>query len=142
MKILAKSVSFGAKIRCFALVCSFLLISAHFQVFWVISQPKIFANFRLCLLKPTEESPCAKLFVNYYSLFIQPNTWFHAHNVKLILFQRIERTRANLILRRNQAIAQLKELDPTYVPPAGFHFKNANLEDKVFIPAEVSLTLK
>ena len=132
----------GAKIGFFALVCSFLLISAHFQVFWVILQPILFANFRLCLLKPTEESPGANLFANYYSLFIQPNTWFHAHNLKLILIKRIERTRANLILRRNQAIAQLKELDPTYVPPAGFHFKNANLEDKVFIPAEVSLTLK
>ena len=132
----------GAKIGFFALVCSFLLISAHFQVFWVISQPILFANFRLCLLKPSVESTCAKLFANYYSLFIQPNTWFHAHNLKLILIKRIERTRANLILRRNQAIAQLKELDPTYVPPAGFHFKNANLEDKVFIPAEVSLTLR
>ena len=29
-------------------------------------------------------------------------------------------------------------VDPTYVPPVGFHFKNAKLEDKVVIPAEVS----
>jgi hypothetical protein len=43
-----------------------------------------------------------------------------------------------LILERNNAIAQLKELDPTYAPPVGFHFKNAKLEDKVFLPAEVS----
>jgi hypothetical protein len=60
---------------------------------------------------------------------------------KLKHFSRLERTRANLILERNNAIAQLKELDPTYAPPVGFHFKNAKLEDKVFLPAEVSAKL-
>ena len=54
---------------------------------------------------------------------------------------RLERTRANLIAERNNAIAALKELDPTYLPPIGFHFKNAKLEDRVVLPAEVKFLI-
>lgn len=49
---------------------------------------------------------------------------------------RLERTRALLLMERNSAIAQLKEVDPTYQPPAAFKFKNAKLEDRVILPAE------
>ena len=43
------------------------------------------------------------------------------------------------MMERNNAIGQLKELDSTYIPPSGFQFKNAKLEDKVMLPAEVRL---
>ena len=43
------------------------------------------------------------------------------------------------MMERNNAIAQLKEIDPTYIPPSGFQFKNAKLEDKVMLPAEVRI---
>jgi len=52
---------------------------------------------------------------------------------------REERTRNKLINQRNNAITKLKALDPTYQPPSSFKYKNLQLEDRVIIPAEVSL---
>ena len=54
---------------------------------------------------------------------------------------RLERTRNKLINQRNNAITKIKELDPTYQPPSHYNYKNTKLEDKVFIPADVSFVL-
>lgn len=52
---------------------------------------------------------------------------------------RIDRTKNKLINQRNFAITKLKELDPSYQPPSQYKYKNAQLEDKVLIPADVSI---
>jgi len=49
---------------------------------------------------------------------------------------RLDRTRNKLISQRNICVSRLKELDPTYQPPSAFKYRNAELEDKVMIPAE------
>ncbi len=49
---------------------------------------------------------------------------------------REDRTRNKLINQRNAALTKLKTLDPTYQPPAAYKYKNAQLEDRVMIPAE------
>ena len=46
------------------------------------------------------------------------------------------RTKNKLIVMRNNAVTRLKELDPTYKPPSSFNYRNAELEDRVNIPAE------
>ena len=51
---------------------------------------------------------------------------------------RMERTRQKWINQRNNAITKLKELDPHYQPPSQYKYKNVKLEDKVFLPADVS----
>ena len=51
---------------------------------------------------------------------------------------RIDRTKNKLINQRNNAITKLKEIDPEYQPPSAYKYKNANLEEKVMIPADVS----
>lgn len=55
---------------------------------------------------------------------------------------RIDRTRNKLINQRNNAITKLKEVDPTYQPPSQYKYKNAQLEDRVLIPADVSSSLR
>ena len=50
---------------------------------------------------------------------------------------REERTRQRLVQQRNAAITRLKDLDPGYQPPSAYKYKNAQLEDRVTIPAEV-----
>ena len=52
---------------------------------------------------------------------------------------RMERTRQKWINQRNNAITKLKELDPHYQPPSQYKYKNVKLEDKVFLPADVSI---
>ena len=49
---------------------------------------------------------------------------------------RIDRTKNKLINQRNNAITKLKEIDPDYQPPSAYKYKNANLEEKVMIPAD------
>ena len=55
---------------------------------------------------------------------------------------RIERTRQKWINQRNNSITKLKELDPHYQPPSQYKYKNVKLEDKVFLPADVSIRHK
>ena len=50
---------------------------------------------------------------------------------------RLDRTKNKLVRQRNDAITKLKTLDPTYQPPSNFNYKNAQLEERVPIPAEV-----
>ena len=54
---------------------------------------------------------------------------------------REDRTRSKLINQRNDAITKLKELDPTYQPPSHYRYKNTQLEDRVYIPADVRIDL-
>ena len=54
---------------------------------------------------------------------------------------RIDRTKNKLINQRNSAITKLKEIDPEYQPPSAYKYKNATLEEKVMIPADVSVTI-
>ncbi len=49
---------------------------------------------------------------------------------------RMDRTRSKLVNQRNACITRLKELDPTYQPPSQYRYKNAQLEEKVPIPAD------
>jgi len=49
---------------------------------------------------------------------------------------RLDRTKNKLVRQRNDAITKLKTLDPTYQPPSNFNYKNAQLEERVPIPAE------
>ena len=49
---------------------------------------------------------------------------------------RIDRTKNKLINQRNSAITKLKEIDPEYQPPSAYKYKNANLEERVMIPAD------
>lgn len=49
---------------------------------------------------------------------------------------RTDRVRHRLVQQRNAAITRLKDLDPTYQPPSNFKYKNAQLEDKVILPAD------
>ncbi len=46
------------------------------------------------------------------------------------------RVKQRLTAQRNNAITKLKELDPSYQPPSQFKYKNTQLEDRVFIPAD------
>ena len=39
--------------------------------------------------------------------------------------------RTKLLNERNNAITKLKEIDPTYKPPAAFKYRNTALETKV-----------
>ena len=52
---------------------------------------------------------------------------------------RILRTQTKWVNQRNNAITKLKELDPHYQPPSQYKYKNVKLEDKVFLPADVSI---
>jgi hypothetical protein len=60
------------------------------------------------------------------------------NNAGLRINRRIDRVKQRLISQRNNAITRLKDVDPTYQPPSNYRYRNANLEDKVLIPADVS----
>ena len=97
---------------------------------------------KIYLLKMQIQEACLKL--GQPNLGIPPNPRDRSpspepiyNNKGVRINTRIDRTRNKLVTMRNNAITRLKELDPTYQPPSVFNYKNAELEDRVNIPAEV-----